>query len=281
MKSKIWIYFLFLLSFNQIKSQTIVFNRPQITFIYSNTSNPKNQNIEEYLNYIINNKIKSSINEILDIRYPGENNSQLRDYLRYYDFYENQLPIFNQIENNMINNPIVNFSYDDLSIEKRKTKLFPIVNEIFNFMFNRDNQGRLNLDRFYSRVITNAKPYDNALAENVFRGKKIITDDILKLTNQIYIAHLEYSDWKNKTFIETKAKASIYRVDFSNFIDRADFWQNFNSNFVGNVLKEEDFKLYYIGSRKIQSNVKSIKPKNQIFNSLYYQDLEQFFNQFN
>ena len=103
MKSKIWIYFLFLLSYNQIKSQTIEFNRPQITFIYSNTSNPKNQNIEEYLNYIINNKIKSSINEIADIRYPGENNSQPRDYLRYYDFYENQLPIFNQIENNMIN----------------------------------------------------------------------------------------------------------------------------------------------------------------------------------
>ena len=262
--------------------QSIEFNRPQITFLFSNSSS-KNPELNNYVDYISTHQINSNIVQIAN----GSNiiinssNLEFRDYLRYKDSYVGTLPFFNQVEYNQVSNPKINFSIDDINKNKNNL-LLKTVNDIFKFIFNVGYDGQMKLDRFYSRAILNAKNSDKILAENVARGNNIITDNILKLTNQMYIVVIQYENAKIETsnYLKVKSKVAVYRVDFSKILNSPIFWKNFNNRVQGNILGENDFNLYLVKTTTIKSVAKNTADAT-VFNSLFYQDLEQFFNNVN
>jgi hypothetical protein len=284
-------YALFLIFFssffrNDSYSQDIEFNRPQITFLFSTPSN--DPNIINYINYISNSKIKSNLFDIITGSganvIQNKSSLEVRDFLRYNDFYDNLLPFFNQVEFNQVANPKVDFSINEVK-NNNKLLLLNSVNDIFNFMFNASEDKKLKLDRFFIRSVLNAKQSDIALSENVTRGKDIITDNILKLTNQIYIAIIEYNHWKvdANNYTTLKSKVLLYRIDFSKFlnINNTQFWGNFNNPVQNDLISEKDFDIHFVASTSLKSFTKNLGNTEGQFNSLFYQDLEQFFNNLN
>ncbi|MFM7985012.1 MAG: hypothetical protein ACKPKO_37405, partial [Candidatus Fonsibacter sp.] len=78
--------------------QSIEFNRPQITFLFSNSSSD-NTELNNYIDYISTHNIKSNLVQIANGANIAINSSTLevRDYLRYNDYYDGTLPFFNQV----------------------------------------------------------------------------------------------------------------------------------------------------------------------------------------
>jgi hypothetical protein len=281
---KYLLFILYNLFSSSIFSQNLEFNRPQITFLYTNSSK-NNVEIEKYIDFISSHNFNANLVEIANGVNIIQNKSNLeeRDYLRYNDFYEGSPPFFNQVEFNQVSNPKVNFSIEELNANKKKL-LLKTVNDIFKFIFNVGKGDNLNLDRFFIRAVLNAKQSDIKLSENVARGKNIITDNILKLTNQIYIALIDYDKWKldGVGYINTKSKVAVYRIDFNKVLNNSNFWKNKFSNKINDdLLTEEDFDVFYLKSTSLKSVTKDIGESNNLYKTLYYQDLEQFFNNLN